>query len=1028
MAGVVTAGIRFFAEMGDTSGFRAFQANIRDLRINLLGFEQIAGSIEQLGDAFLRLSSVAGGAVTSLADAAIELDDVMTRISTVGGERLGATIDELRESFVRLSSTVPLSAAALGEVGVEVARAGIAGRDAIEQFSLVSGQIAAVADDLSADEAARALIRISNNFGTATEDMAGNARFLGDALVRLAAEGVTTEGAITNVTVRSSQAARSLGLTQREALAVSAAVLNMGASAEVAGTALAQTYSALAARTAQYAQAAGVSTTAVQDMIRSGRGLEAFQTVFGGILARVSDAQGKIDPIRLQEAFTGLGITGKRQRDVLVGLIQQYPELRRQLDLSAGAAGDLQERFDVSSSSLKKVLQTLAGAWQNLKAEFGQTLKPILVPILELLTRLINFMVELPSPVKFGIVAVLGLSAALFGAVGATATAIAGFTALVVAVGFLSRSFREARNTYLDFVRTLQAQSTIEQTVMMVQRGLITPMAGARHTAGERRLVGAFDAGQMGGPSAASILGRVRGALGPQAGKLDTLLLQAEAFMTSIPAALSVVLRFASVIAPIVAAVTAGIGLIAFTAAAFKDEINGVVDAFMSLADPVRSAVSLFGELLGMTGQVSLLSIMLASWRFAFAPVASILNLVAGVLRVVSTALSTAVEAIKPALLDVAQPILRFIGGINVLLEKFQRFGAALFGLQGGFSALSVFLAIVRGVVWALVQPLVVILDFLGFMLNLSLAVFGGVVEGIERGLGPAFDDLLLIGSEIGFIFADLKAAFEPLIATFSELFGGLGAEFDLFGVIVQGVAAVVRVFVTLILLPIRGLLFTVQLIVRGFRLLSRTIATVVAPVVSAINKILAPFVMFWKTMVSIQSAGESLSDWFKRKFENFGTIVAGVFNEIIDWPRRFFDGLWQEFEALARAIGGQITGWLGIPFVPLSAGGITTTTTPALVHPGEVVAPLDQLPRLVSRFGPPPQPTAALSGATAPPTGVNSPGSASTNTAPVSLSLTIPVQVMLEGVELGRAIVNVTEDQIRQHFGSRGIRLAGIG
>lgn len=47
---------------------------------------------------------------------------------------------------------------------------------------------------------------------------------------------------------------------------------------------------------------------------------------------------------------------------------------------------------------------------------------------------------------------------------------------------------------------------------------------------------------------------------------------------------------------------------------------------------------------------------------------------------------------------------------------------------------------------------------------------------------------------------------------------------------------------------------------------------------------------------------------------------------------------------------------------------------------------------------------------------------------APTNLEIVIPVSVKLDDLELGRTVVRITEEEIRRQFGTRGIRLAGVG
>lgn len=1054
MAGTVTAGLKLIS-YSDTRGIRNFTDEIRNLRIDMLGFEQVASVLQTFGAALRDVGTTGAKAIFGLGQSASELEDIMTQMSAVSSN-LTVDIATLRDGFLEISSDLPLSAQELGKVGIEAARAGVSTKDAIDAIALASGKLAALGEDLTEQMASKSLITISNNYGTAANDMAANTVMLADQLAALDSAGIGTARQIAEVAKRASGAGRNFRLSQQDLLALSTAAINTGSSVEVAGSALSNLLNQVAKNTDKAAAATGISSKRLKDLINNGSSLQALREIIQG-LAHNSDGT-KRSVTDIAKAMGVAGISGVRLGNVVANLANNTDKLGEAIDISANATGALERKYAIFSQSLTQKTKTLVGSIDNLKASFGLLLIPIEKLVIDILNPLVAMLTQMPQSVKALIlvfaslsVVAIGFSGALLGVVGATGL----FLASAV---FIGKTVLSAKRSWKDFtsqlVRTKIAMNKVAKAQMRLnllrsgrggspyarargitdtedelskwgrilgrqQRGSFAPIvsgiidfekANKSTVEGLKTFGATFKANVFGpfadfkklGPvgvftainkSVAGVGTSIASALAPLLGGLG-----ASGGLASIGATLSTAAAAAGglllVLGEIVAVVLAIVAL--------KPEITGVFKALSNLTTPITDNITKLSKALGIAdSNVSAFDATIAMFRFALRPVIVMLELVTGVINSIQVAMKVFGDVTMGLLMPIANVVKRLVDGFSVIGDTIAYVGRELFGLDGSLDFFGTMLAIGETFLTTFLKPWAWTLEIIGDLIAYVFgSLIGGVAEGVMRAFGDATSGVYELWIEIQGLFEQFKIIFLPVLNAFDELAAAMGLSsegFDLIGIGIQMIAASVRILLTPFTLLVRMLVMVAKFFVM-------------------IGRWLVDF--FIEPLNGVAGAFAEVVGWVKSLVEWLGNL-GGLSNSL----KAFFEGIGNFFATGDSSNAGPAES-AAPAAVPLSTGGFTPNGVLAQLHPKEAVIPLKQFPEIAAAS----MRRAAPTFVQAPPASDRGGSGGGAVGGDVSLAITIPVQVMLDDVELGKAVVRLSEDQVRREFGSRNIRLSGIG
>jgi TP901 family phage tail tape measure protein len=353
-------------------------------------------SWQTAGTAITAFGVAGAAALTLSAKAAIEWESAWAGVlKTVNGapEQLDALEQSLRQMPLELpasSTTIAGVAEAAGQLGV--------GIDGIESFTRTMINLGETTN-LSADEAATALARMSNIFGTAV----GDVDRMGATIVDLGNKSATTEAEIVAMATRLAAAGKQAGLSEANVLAFASTLTSVGVEAEAGGTALSKVFTSIGDATrdggdklATFAKVAGVSVQEFQD---------AFEKDAAGAIAMFIEGMGR------------LAESGESTTKVFDDLELTDERLKRSI-LSAGSAGELlNEQLAIGNDAWKEntaltdeaakryettaaQLQLAKNAINEAAITIGEDFLPVLADMAGAVANISGLISGLPDPVR----------------------------------------------------------------------------------------------------------------------------------------------------------------------------------------------------------------------------------------------------------------------------------------------------------------------------------------------------------------------------------------------------------------------------------------------------------------------------------------------------------------------------------------------------------------------------------------------------------------------------------------------------
>lgn len=299
---------------------------------------------------------------------------------TVNGTE--SDFEALRQSAIDFSTTHVTSADQMLSIQAMGGELGIA-TDQLDEFARTVSNVD-VATNLSSEDAATALGQLSN----ITRDTAGNLTGFGDALVRLGNNGASTETQIVDVAKRIGSMGSIVGMSTPDILAWSSTIASTGQNAEAAGTAIAKTMSDIEGAVSSGGDSleafASVSQMSAEDFANTwNTDPTAAMKAFVEGLAQVEADGGSADA-----ALESLGITGTRQKQAIMGLMQTIGGLNDNLAMSNdawngvsdawGQAGDAANEADKKAEGFSGTVSQIQNIAQDAGAALGDALLPAL--------------------------------------------------------------------------------------------------------------------------------------------------------------------------------------------------------------------------------------------------------------------------------------------------------------------------------------------------------------------------------------------------------------------------------------------------------------------------------------------------------------------------------------------------------------------------------------------------------------------------------------------------------------------------
>lgn len=443
--------------------------------------EKGRGALESIGDFGTALTATVTPALQQVGDFAIgsatDIDSAYRDMrKTVQGTE--GDFQKLKQAAIDFSNQNVTSADQILEIQAIGGELGIAVEN-LETFSTVVSNLD-IATDLDTESAAEGLGHLSNIMHLTSDDMVS----FGDSLVRLGNNGASTETDIMEVATRIGSMASIVGMSTPDVLALASSIASTGQKSEAAGTAIANTMSDIETAVANggaslqaFAETANMSAEDFADTWNSDP-TAALKAFIDG-LNQIEASGGSADA-----ALSGLGITGTRQKQAIMGLMQTIGGLNDNLAMSNdawngvadqwGAAGDAANEAKAKNEGLSGSLDRINNVAKNMSSELGDAVAPVIGDLADRAADLGKAFGETDDGFKRG-VAGAGLFAAALGP-GLTVT-----TGMFKGLGKLTDRLKSGKNAWDNMTSGVKAAATVlgvaedsTEAVKLATEGLTT--------------------------------------------------------------------------------------------------------------------------------------------------------------------------------------------------------------------------------------------------------------------------------------------------------------------------------------------------------------------------------------------------------------------------------------------------------------------------------------------------------------------------------------------------------------------------
>lgn len=291
-------------------------------------------------------------------------------------------IDSLGLSLRRLSRETGVAATELAQIAASAGQLGLGrqGARAIEAFTETLSRFATVAD-LAVEDAAKSIALLTNIFRvpiTESERLASTINELSNTTVASAEQ-------IIDVVRRVGDAGGLLSFTDAAALAAQS--LELGQTAEVAGTAISKTFANMASEAEAFAELVGVSTQEWVRMLRSD-GV--------GALKEAAEAISRLGTVEQSVIISELFGSGRQfafGAKIVQDAANSFNILGRTIQTATKAYADgtsAQDEYERITNSAARQSEVLGAQVNELALRFGNTLLPVVREVIESLQEFLD--------------------------------------------------------------------------------------------------------------------------------------------------------------------------------------------------------------------------------------------------------------------------------------------------------------------------------------------------------------------------------------------------------------------------------------------------------------------------------------------------------------------------------------------------------------------------------------------------------------------------------------------------------------
>ena len=375
------------------------------------------------GATMLGFGTAAVGGLALAGKAAMDWESAWAGVTkTVDGTP--EQMDELEGSLRNLAKTLPSTHEEIAAVAEAAGQLGVK-REDVTGFTKTMIDLGETTN-LTADEAATSIAQISNVMGTMGREGSKGVERFGATLVALGNAGASTEKEILDMAQRISGAAKLVGASESDVLALANAMASVGIESQLGGGVISRVMQRMYADVKtggegleNLAKVAGVSSRDFAKAFETDP-VRAVDSLIKG-LGKVKDSGGNVI-----ETMENLGIKGTEETSVILRLAGAGDLLTDSLTLGDAAwksnsalAAEAAKRYETTESKVKI-------AWNNIKdaaIDAGAVLLPVISTVAESIAGIASAFGSLPDPVK-------GALTALGGVVGVAALGAGAFLTL----------------------------------------------------------------------------------------------------------------------------------------------------------------------------------------------------------------------------------------------------------------------------------------------------------------------------------------------------------------------------------------------------------------------------------------------------------------------------------------------------------------------------------------------------------------------------------------------------------------------
>lgn len=326
-----------------------------------------------------------------------------------------AQFEELRDAAIEFSKTHVTSATQILQIEAIGGELGVATEN-LQAFAETVSNLD-VATNLSTEDAASSLGKLANITHMGADQYDNYA----DALVRLGNNGASTEDQIVDIATRIGSMGTIVGMTVPEILALSSSIASTGMKTEASGTAIANTLSDMESAVAgggealeAFASASGMSADEFAQTWEN-EPIAALEAFIKG-LNQIEEDGGSADA-----TLENMGITGTRQKQAILGLMQTIGGLNDNLTMSRdawngqsdawGMAGDASREASKKAEGFSGQLSILSNVGNDALASLAEGATPLISAFTDLAKAALDAFDNMGEGGRTATVVALGIGA-----------------------------------------------------------------------------------------------------------------------------------------------------------------------------------------------------------------------------------------------------------------------------------------------------------------------------------------------------------------------------------------------------------------------------------------------------------------------------------------------------------------------------------------------------------------------------------------------------------------------------------------